>query len=388
MKYTTCTATVTSFRTKAVCCSHCGTDYLYDMKRQGAGGVTIVGDRRLDHEELKKEAAAKAEVDVDQKLDREVDLVPCPACGCYQPDMVEVLRRDHLRWLMMVGYVVLCTAIPFLIAGAVLRVPKELFLGAGTCIAVLGAGLLAYRQNRANCFDPNAGDPRERLNLAQSRAYLPQDADRIAEDRKDQITADRRSAEGEVHAQWAQGLGLCAVLLLLGSVGLAWRGTLDLLHASSSRAWPKVAGQIHRSDRQTTRQGKSETVLGAVSYSYEVDGRAFRGSTIWFGFLLGDEAARRKYSDGVAVNVYYDPSDPALAVLQPGIKAPHSYTAALAAAGALLLGLGCAACARFKYQEYQESQRKVARLAAKRWRHAPTAASEPAATEPPAPALP
>jgi hypothetical protein len=367
MKTLTWVATVTAFKTKAVCCVHCDTAYLYDMKRRADASSSPVHEALS--EEAKRQAQAGALINVDQKLDLEIDTVPCPSCGCYQPDMVDLLRRQYQRWMMGVGGALLVVAVAQFAASQLL---VEKYQGpmsiAGTLALLPGVVLLALRSFLLHRYDPNGGDPQERIHLGQARAYRPEDADRIAEDRQNQRTADKRSREAEAHLTAATAWGIGASVLLLVGGGLAACGVMDLIHATSSSAWPKVAGKIHRQDRVVTRQRRVETVLGEVSFLYEVGERSYCGTKLWFGLFSADEKERRKYADGQQVQVYYDPSNPAVAVLQPGLKSPQSYTAGLLAALALGAGLFCVFLARGRYAEYVAAHHKVTHLHSKLWR--------------------
>jgi hypothetical protein len=60
-----------------------------------------------------------------------------------------------------------------------------------------------------------------------------------------------------------------------------------------------------------------------IAYEYRVGGQIYRSNRVWAGeavFGTSDEAHRvvERYRPRQAVTVYYDPDDPATAVLEPG----------------------------------------------------------------------
>jgi hypothetical protein len=379
IEQTTWVAKVTAFKTKAVCCVQCGTRYLYDMKRQGDARSTTMLDSRS--EATKQKAEEEAQAEVERKLDREIDTVPCPNCGCYQPDMVALLRRQHLRWLRDLGWMLLLLAAAPFGADRAFDLPyRDLLCTSASLLAPLAVGLLFLRCFRQRRYDPNAGDPHKRIAQGQARAYSPEDADRIAHDRANERSADRRSRDAEPVCGAAMSLAVLGVLLLLGSSWLASRGALDILHGLDSRAWPKVTGQIERHDQMSVSGRSTVIIPGEVNYTYTVGERTYRGTKIWFGPLQDNEAVRRQYSDGAQVTVYYKPSDPTVAVLRRGLQAPHTYALAFAAGLGLLVSFGLLLCARRKYQEYRDLESQAACLKAKMWRGSSTSVTAPGAT--------
>lgn len=117
------------------------------------------------------------------------------------------------------------------------------------------------------------------------------------------------------------GFALLAALLLLGFQRAAAR----------TRVWPTVAGQIASSgvhefhDLEQNQQASRWQALyrPEVTYSYELAGVRYTGDKVNMGGTVSastDALARRvaaKYPVGVAVEVHYNPANPADSVLEP-----------------------------------------------------------------------
>ena len=117
------------------------------------------------------------------------------------------------------------------------------------------------------------------------------------------------------------GFALLAALLLFGFQRAAAR----------TRAWPTVAGQIVSSGvhefhelEQNQHASRWQTLYRPeVTYSYELSGVRYTGDKVNMGGTVSastDALARRvaaKYPVGVAVEVHYNPDNPADSVLEP-----------------------------------------------------------------------
>jgi uncharacterized protein DUF3592 len=133
------------------------------------------------------------------------------------------------------------------------------------------------------------------------------------------------------------------VILVGGLLGLVPLG-LEWGSADASSDWPSTRGAVTSSSLSSTkhvRAGSSETWTVHVSYSYKVGGASHVGTAIHKGgFPSYDSksearAVLSRYGEGAAVTVFYDPSNPSDAVLEPGVGAA---TGSLGV-GALLVGL-------------------------------------------------
>ena len=135
----------------------------------------------------------------------------------------------------------------------------------------------------------------------------------------------------------------CLWLLILAGVGLTIFGTTFLLEANASRGWPSVQGQVQnvRVVKNST-SGTQGSYHYAVTYAYQVDDQTYTGNRYSLGQASraskrypsrseARAASRRNYPVDNPVEVYYDPANPASAVLQAGLN--------WATFGPLLIGL-------------------------------------------------
>ena len=101
--------------------------------------------------------------------------------------------------------------------------------------------------------------------------------------------------------------------------------------ALAATRWPhtqaRILSSVAESRRVLTNQGGGSTMVvwsPLVEYSYQANGREYYSSRVSFGGdFAGDRALAEKtvarYPVGSAVTVYYDPANPALAVLEPRV---------------------------------------------------------------------
>ncbi len=115
------------------------------------------------------------------------------------------------------------------------------------------------------------------------------------------------------------------IFLLLIGVPLSIGGAVNFVHAKASMSWPAVNGVVDRSDivEGSGRRG-NRTYKAEINYSYIVDGQRYHGNkcttleTRWTS-PAGAARVQSQYPVGAAVDVFYDPQDPARAVLEPGV---------------------------------------------------------------------
>jgi hypothetical protein len=91
-----------------------------------------------------------------------------------------------------------------------------------------------------------------------------------------------------------------------------------------SPGWPKARGNVIKSyvRRAVTTGGSNVNVMPEVVYIYSVDGVDYRGNRIFFledgtGSSWSQKKAE-KYKVEQQIEVYYNPQDPSISVLEPG----------------------------------------------------------------------
>jgi hypothetical protein len=129
------------------------------------------------------------------------------------------------------------------------------------------------------------------------------------------------------------GVSVFAAIFMLIGVAMLLPGGINLYRAYVSSSWPTTKAEIVFDDvdasTTTTRdrnRTRTSTTYGArVVFKYQVEGKVRYANTRRFGELAGSSDAEwayeiaDRYPSGAKFDVYYDPSDPNLAVLEPGI---------------------------------------------------------------------
>ena len=116
------------------------------------------------------------------------------------------------------------------------------------------------------------------------------------------------------------------ILLVAGVLVIYYLGIPVLDRAKASPQWPTTKGVVLKSKvaSQRSSNSNSETYKPDITYRYEVDGQQYECTTVWFGSDVSTsnrsmaQDAVNQYPVNGEVVVYYDPQDPAIAVLQPG----------------------------------------------------------------------
>lgn len=159
-------------------------------------------------------------------------------------------------------------------------------------------------------------------------------------------------AQGQSKLLLWVGIGTLALGVLFFAFGVSF-----VLEANASRNWPTAQGTVEtvrvtwRNDSNSNRSIPDREYFYEIYYSYAVDGRPFEGSR----YSLGDgstasdrmyrteeearEAAFDAWMPAQTVAVYYNPADPASAVLDPGAGF-STYIPLIFGAVLLLSGLG------------------------------------------------
>jgi hypothetical protein len=162
------TVTLTGTALKGITCEHCKEQYVYAVQRTESG--IGISPYMLADESAAATAQADANTNLQRSLQNAYEIVPCPNCGSYQAKMVAELRGTQHKWMMGVAAVGMIAS---LLAAFFALVSGDKML-AGILLAGLpiSLGLLFYRQWLCDRYDPNAGDPKERIELARTMALL------------------------------------------------------------------------------------------------------------------------------------------------------------------------------------------------------------------------
>ncbi len=127
------------------------------------------------------------------------------------------------------------------------------------------------------------------------------------------------------------GAVLGEVLVLWLGGYLMFQGIRNVLRAGGRKRWPAIVGNVVGAETSRTTSIDRHTQDLLVDYStktvvrYRVEGRDYTTNQIHFGQTLGSsdpseaELQRLRYPPGAEVRVSYDPRQPWLAVLKPGV---------------------------------------------------------------------
>ncbi len=124
------------------------------------------------------------------------------------------------------------------------------------------------------------------------------------------------------------GTIVVGVLAIAVGVFLAWIfGYASFTAGAASESWPSVEGKITASKISESGPHDNRTLRAHVSYQYEVNENIHRSDRVDFNSAGMSSSQRgdiqeitRKYPVGRSVTVYYDPDDPNISVLEPGVK--------------------------------------------------------------------
>jgi hypothetical protein len=189
VRVTTYTASAEGAQFKTVNCENCSTEFLYKMKREASGvGTSFYGVNRQGAAEG---AVSNAKELLQAVLENDFDAVPCPSCGHYQRYMFPKLVEEKSLWLQVLMLLGLLggsfSAVSVLYWGVMIglgargegitNVITSLSALAVACLVVFG---LRYLQRaRTRRFNPNAGDPQERIKLGRSLAITKSDFEHL-----------------------------------------------------------------------------------------------------------------------------------------------------------------------------------------------------------------
>lgn len=161
------TTTQTGQVVKAVVCEKCQTEYFYVLSRKSVGhGTAVYG---IGQASAAKHASAVAEKSLKQKLEQEVDLVPCPHCHGLNQEMVEqyrgqigadltkVIVAPAILGSIVAGFTLMFTiGNPFRKEVAETQMLALYFFGGGIVLSVV---MQIWRAIRRKTFDPTKVTP-------------------------------------------------------------------------------------------------------------------------------------------------------------------------------------------------------------------------------------
>jgi hypothetical protein len=174
------TATAQGSRLKFVPCEDCSVEYVYVIEREaiGAGASMYM----LNNEGAADHATSAAGETLSAVLENDFDPVPCPACGHYQRYMFPKLLGNTGLWVRLVLLVVIVLGCLATVNAVYHSISYLLHLADGgfgqlvttwsvlLLLGVTGFGLSTVNNVLIRRFNPNAGDPQERIAIGRSRA--------------------------------------------------------------------------------------------------------------------------------------------------------------------------------------------------------------------------
>jgi hypothetical protein len=107
---------------------------------------------------------------------------------------------------------------------------------------------------------------------------------------------------------------------------------ISYLGAAKVRSWQPASGRILSSTVVRRRRNKSSANYPVIVYEYSVGGMNYQGQKItpgltWSGSVASKAVAR--YPAGADVTVYYDPKNPADAVLERNVTSMVAWLAGI-----------------------------------------------------------
>lgn len=141
---------------------------------------------------------------------------------------------------------------------------------------------------------------------------------------------------------------LAAALLGVLALILGFEAFQQYRRGVQAARWPTVSGRVTNAELEEGpmmgRFVRTVSHRAAITYLYQVAGRAWTSHRVFFGdeaFATGDAARDRvrRYEPDTTVQVFYDPNDPAQAVLEPRAAWQHSARRALIWGGLTVLAV-------------------------------------------------
>ncbi|HTD23698.1 MAG TPA: DUF3592 domain-containing protein [Terriglobales bacterium] len=112
-------------------------------------------------------------------------------------------------------------------------------------------------------------------------------------------------------------------LVSLAGLGLIFMAAFDLRKANRAKTWPTAQGKVLSSGLAAVNDSDGTTYKAAILYEYSVNSVDHR-SDVWrvragsSSFTKAATEAVKRYPAGATVTVYFNPENPADAMLEPG----------------------------------------------------------------------
>ena len=115
-------------------------------------------------------------------------------------------------------------------------------------------------------------------------------------------------------------LGVAGVLALLGG-GFLFLGMRSLNAARASRLWPSTSGKVTSSQLMAGGTRSRPWYKAQVAYMFSVNGQSYTSEKLFFGDSRSNSSGKQqalvdRYREGADVEVFYNPQQPAQAVLE------------------------------------------------------------------------
>jgi|GEM_PF-782922 len=140
----------------------------------------------------------------------------------------------------------------------------------------------------------------------------------------------------------ARFVGRLFQMIMLAGMGLMVFGAMPVIEVISAANWPSTQGVVVSSGVETGTPGGKRLRTPGVVYRYVVKDVRYQGERVRFGpdFIPGRPSAAAVaagYREGDVVEVFHDPADPAISVLD---RAFHPGMFAMPGAGFFLVLMG------------------------------------------------
>ncbi|MFZ0449149.1 MAG: DUF3592 domain-containing protein [Desulfatiglandaceae bacterium] len=143
------------------------------------------------------------------------------------------------------------------------------------------------------------------------------------------------------------------MLFVVAGIAFAFIGYTSYQRGMESKNWPVANGSVIQSKiekrTETTGTGTSKRKVvksyAVVKYTYAVGNRDYQSSRITFGQSKDAYKTVSRYPKGKNIQVYYDPENPAQAVLEPG--GDKTMSIVFIGLGAILLVMGLITASKF-----------------------------------------